>query len=309
MVQAYKWTVDGSSSKKLYTVYYPSLHDALDAVDEYKDVLFSENAQGQDQSIQGKSTSSMNRGEALPLFIKYCRSYSAPYLAERASTIAQLSEDLQDTGLQAVSMKRHSVWAKQGSRLNPHKVLRGQLSTAWRKTVREHRPANNGRLAIVLNMAVSHTIPTEQILWGTAATLALADSCRRAGHNVDVYGAAHATDLFKNIAAHVVCIPLLRSSDVWSIHNTALSTSEAMFRRLCFRLWEIWQPKLGPIEYGYGYPGQAKQIRIWADNELSKYIGLPSSAIHLGCTQEDNIHDMASAKSWLASKIALIDTE
>lgn len=302
---AYGWSIPGQS-KNMITAYYTSMASALDAVDKAKDIRFSETCKGKDQSC-ADSSPTMDRGEPLPEFVDYCRHYSAPYLGERTSTIAALSAQIQGKGLHAVSMKRHAIWAKQGNRLNPHKVLRGQLSTAWRKTVREQRSSTMGRLAIVLNLAVSHSIPTEQIIWSTAATLALAEIARHAGRSVDIYGVSYSALAFEGTPAHVVCIPLLLSSQVWSIHNTAIATSPAMFRRFCFRLLEIWQPKLGPIRAGYGFPGRSDQLRQWADLEFSKYVGLPASAIHLGCTQNDLVADMASATRWIQAKIDTID--
>jgi hypothetical protein len=295
----------------LKTRYYADMHAAIVAVEHSKNPdgswhMFSEDIPlAQDQSIKG---SGKQRGEPLETYLEYCKTYSAPYLKKRSKNIAQLTDQLQATGIQAVSMKRKQVWTSRGNTLNPHKVLRGQLSTAWRRTVREQRSSTMGRIAIILPIAVSYGVETSIIHAMTAATLALADIAQKAGRSVDLYGVSYGAQTFASgTDSHIAIIPLMLGHQVWSIHNVAMTTSEACFRRLCFRLWEIEQPRLGPISYAYGFPGSTAQIREWVQKEFAARIGLPSEAIHIGCTQEDRVRDLDSARIWVEQRIHQMD--
>lgn len=88
-------------------------------------------------------------GPALETFVQQCATLGG----ELPGLIARV-DALVDSILPALpptdSLTRERHWRKQGAQLNPHRVLRGQLSTAWRKTQR--RPVSDayGPVSVVL---------------------------------------------------------------------------------------------------------------------------------------------------------------
>jgi hypothetical protein len=160
-----------------------------------------------------------------------------------------------------------------------------------------------GRIAIVLNLAYSYEISATQIEWSAAATLALADLARQAGRSVDVYGVLHGTDTLLYEKTTVLCLHLLSAGQIWSIHNTALTTSPAFLRRLCFRLLETFQPTYGPLAECYGIPAMSDVLRPWMHTVLADHVRLPETAMYLGVSQDSNVRDATSARVWIETQL------
>jgi len=295
-------------------VFYSSLEHALDTIDA------SHSRQDPQQWVDYSTRNPSFRNQAISIpaskkwaeslsdFVGYCRHFDAPYLPERVERIARLSEDLDACGLEASSVKRQQIWTRQGSRVNPHRVLRGQLSTAWRRTVRVARSSVQGRIIVVLPLAYSHYITPEHIAWNTAATLTLVSLAKQAGRNVTLYGVDHSLSAYENSPTGTLCIPLLTSDSVWSIHNTALTTSAAFCRRICFRLFEIGQPEHGPISACYGFPADKNTLKTWVESTLASHVGIPATACYIGPVQEDKIDSLEHARVWLESQLTRLNS-
>jgi len=291
--------------------YYGSLAHALDTIDASRDGDSWLNYRKKDPSYKNHAidnTPNENWAESLSEFVGYCRNFDAPYLQERIERVAQLSEQLDGEDLEASSIKRQQIWTRQGSRINPHRVLRGQLATAWRRTVRVQRSGVHGRILIVLPLAYSHYVTPEQIAWNTAATLALVALAKQAGRIVTLYGVDHTLNAYDQFQTGTICIPLLTSDSVWSSHDTILTTSAAFCRRICFRLFEIGQPIYGPISPCYGFPADKSTLRVWIDNTLAPHAGIPAAACYVGPVQEDSIVSLETARAWLESQLAQLNS-
>jgi hypothetical protein len=291
--------------------YYESLAHALDTIDASRAgdswLNYTQgNPAYKNHAINNPP--SENWAESLSEFVGYCRNFDAPYLQERIERVAQLSEELDAEGLEASSVKRQQIWTRQGSRINPHRVLRGQLSTAWRRPVRVQRNSVQGRILIVLPLAYSHNIRPEQISWNTAATLALVSLAKQAGRMVSLYGVDHTINAYDKFQTGTLCIPLLTSDHVWSMHDTILTTSAAFSRRLCFRLFEIGQPIYGPISPCYGVPADKFTLRVWIENTLAPHAGIPAAACYVGPVQEDKIDSIETARYWLERQLTRLNS-
>ena len=293
-------------------VFYDSLTHVLDTIDA------SRRPDGRWHSFRDEDFSNQNQAidnpprddwaESLSEFMGYCRNFDAPYLTDRIKRIAELTDELDACGLEASSVKRRQVWTRQGSRINPHRVLRGQLSTAWRRTVREQASSTQGRIVVVLALAYSAMTKTEHICWNTAATLALVALAKQAGRMVTLYGVHHSNAIYEQYPTFTLCIPLLASDDIWSIHSTTLTTSSAFCRRICFRLLEIGQPRHGPIYTPYGWPSSGKELRHWVDTTLAQHTGVPPTACYVGPVQEQHITSLAAARAWLESQLEKLNS-
>jgi len=291
--------------------YYDSLAHALDVIDTSRDGDSWLDYRKKDQAYKNHAIAnppSENWAESLSEFVGYCRNFDAPYLQERIERVAQLSADLDGEGLEASSVKRQQIWTRQGSRINPHRVLRGQLSTAWRRTIRVPSSSVQGRMLIVLPLAYSHYVKPEQISWNTAVTLTLVSLAKQAGRLVTLYGVDHTINAYERYQTGTLCIPLLTSDSIWSIHDTILTTSAAFSRRICFRLFEVGQPAYGPISPCYGIPADKGTLRTWIESTLAQQTGIPAAACYVGPVQEDKIDSLEAARYWLESQLARLNS-
>src|ERR1041384_3742029 len=86
------------------------------------------------------------------------------------------------------TIRRHTVWSRNGDSVNVHRVLRGDLAHAWRKTVCETTLTHGeGTLILAIPAIVTCNISHAQIYWSAVATLALADYARRQGRTVEIW--------------------------------------------------------------------------------------------------------------------------
>jgi len=143
---------------------------------------------------------------------------------------------------------------------------------------------------------------------GALATLALVALAKQAGRIVSLYGVDHTINAYERFQTGTLCIPLLTSDNVWSIHDTVLTTSAAFSRRLGFRLFEIGQPQHGPISPCYGMPADKGMLRKWTESTLAPQTGIPAAACYIGPVQEDGIVSLETAKQWLAYQLTRLNS-
>src|SRR5262245_6336165 len=125
---------------------------------------------------------------SLPTFLEQCRTLQRDDFGERAATIDGLAETLAGDLPAGVTLRRTPTWGRSGASVNVHKVLRGDLGHAWRRTTRQQtRQDGSGDLVIVLPSVVAADISHEQLQWSAIATLALADYARRQGRRVELW--------------------------------------------------------------------------------------------------------------------------
>ena len=241
----------------------------------------------------------------LPTFLEQCRTLRRDDFAERAGTIDQLAETLAGDLPAGVTLRRTPTWGRSGASVNVHKVLRGDLSHAWRRTIRQaRRDATAGDLVIVLPSVVGAIIEHAQLEWSAIATLALADYARRQGRRVELWSIGYFLTCYENGATYVACVPLMRAGHSWDMSAVCLTTYPEWLRRLMFRAVEMTTPRQGEIEEGYGtqLPGHA--LLAWARATWAPTQHLAPDSLILGCSQEDGVSDRASAERWVQAHLA-----
>jgi len=241
---------------------------------------------------------------SLATFVQQCQTLQRADFPERAATIDRLAETLAGDLPAGVTMRRTPTWGRSGASVSVHKVLRGDLGHAWRRTTRQvTRQEGTGDLVILLPSVVAAAISHEQLQWSAIATLALADYARRRGYRVDLWSIGYMLRAYKNDSSYVWCVPLMRAGQSWDMSAVVLATYPEWLRRLGFRALEMTEQRGRKIVGNYGLQLTRDALLRWARETWAQAQALAPESLILGCSQEDGVRDRASAERWVQAHL------
>ena len=248
------------------------------------------------------------RGPKIPEFLQDCRTLGGefPQLITRVQTLVnQLAPVLPPTP----SVKRMRTWGKQGSSINPHRVLRGQLSTAWRKTRRDWTASYQGVVSLVIPTLYAGAFDQDTIAWMAAVPLALAQVIEASGRRTEVWGLCYSARNTWLDHRHLPLSSLVRlkaAEGPWSLHGPVFTIHPAFTRRLVFRLMET----LGPVNGTYGNVSYTQEVfDQHACHALAAFAGVPASRVLCGPWPMTHPIDSADAAvRWLSDTLSRLNT-
>jgi hypothetical protein len=240
----------------------------------------------------------------LPTFVTQCQTLGRADFAGRARTIDQLAETLAGELPAGVTLRRTPSWGRSGASVNVHKVLRGDLAHAWRRTTRAPVAAGAGDLVVLLPSVVAAVTSHEQLQWSAIATLALADYARRQGRRVELWSLGYFDGAYQRGDSYVACVPLMRAGQSWDMSAVALATYPEWLRRLGFRALELGAETHGALRGGYGTQLAGSALLAWARAQWAPAQHLSPESLMLGCSQEHGVKDRVSAERWVAAHLA-----
>ncbi len=268
--------------------------------------------------ICGEAQSSIDPGRqdflGMPLqeFRYQCQEGTLPELAERVDTIESMAAGMLGSIAVGETVRRHQVWSRQGHTVSIHKVLRGDLGRAWRKSVRalEASPAQ-GRVVLVIPSSVSADVKGVERYWMLVASAGLAEHCYKQGRPVEIWSCGVHTNVFEDAPykghnfVNLVC--LRRSQDPWDVGTLVLTTYVEWLRRLQFRALEMHQEVQGSIAYNYGSVMSRKDMLAMLQTDWAPAQGIGAATLMLGCTQEDKVTSLDTAKAWVQAQLQALD--
>lgn len=251
-------------------------------------------------------------GMPLQAFRQGCEHHTLPDLRERLDAINTMAAGMLGSIPVGQTIRRKQIWTRQGHSVNIHKVLRGDLGHAWRKSVHRavHTPGM-GRVVLVIPSSVSANISAQQRQWILTASLVLAEHCYRQGRPLEIWSCGFHTHVFQDVPyaesnfVHLVC--LRRSQDAWDSTSLVLTTYSEWLRRLQFRALEMHQESKGTIEYNYGGVMDSDGMRTYLKTSWAPAHGIPADCVMLGCTQFDNVNAQDSAQRWVETQLQTLE--
>lgn len=223
------------------------------------------------------------------------------------ATIERLAETIkQAPDVQAVDVTRRRQWGKRGSSVNIHRVNRGQLSHAWRRTERTTRLGQSGVVTLALPWDVPWFVEAETIMHALAASLALGELLERSGKRVEVWSVGHGDAVWETPvdgAKHFTYAACLKTAQApWNLRPLAATVSRGWFRRVAFRLME----QTGRAnEY---YSRTCADAKNWQQKTTTMWpligSGAPLATLAYGAYPVDEATTLAQAETWLRTQVA-----
>lgn len=214
--------------------------------------------------------------------------------------------------LPSLDVHRKRTQGRNGYALNIHKVNRGQLSTAWKRTVREHRVGETGTVTLVLCTDYSSDADDETAIHTQAATLALARKIEETGRRVEIWASilTHNAHTMRKAITGPGCphtfdeldhLVLKRADEDLSGPALAALCSLSLVRQTFFQVWRMQLERIGPID-NYGEATNKHQVY----QALVPYFtrqGIPLASVHMGADETDRIRDIPKAIAWCEARI------
>jgi len=263
-----------------------------------------------DSALQ--NTRPQELGMPLQTFRQACTDLSLPELRERTECIATMASAMLGHVAAGQTVRRTSLWTRQGQTVNMHRVLRGDLGRAWKKSVR--RPVATpglGRVVVVIPISVSSNTPLATRYWMLVASCVLAEHAYRQGRPVEIWTCGMHPRVFQDkpfagaTFAHMIC--LKRSQDPWDTTSLVLTTYVEWQRRLQFRALELHQEKEGTISPGYGGVATSATMLDWLQSQWALAQSLPPECIVLGCSQHDRVESERGAQGWVQAQLKTLE--
>lgn len=133
--------------------------------------------------------------------------------------------------------KRRKVWKDQGDELDIHKVYAGQLSEAWRTTVREAVSVKHSLITLFIDISGIATVDVFQSLWRSAVAVKMLDDLLKAGKSVRVIvgGASNGVYIGRN-APYTGCqaVTVKQYNESLSVDRLAAMSHLGFFRTFGF---------------------------------------------------------------------------
>jgi hypothetical protein len=216
----------------------------------------------------------------------------------------------------SLDVHRKRTMGRSGYALNIHKVNRGQLSTAWKKTVREHRAGHTGTITLVLCTDYSSNASHAAAQYTIGATLALAQKIEETGRRCEIWASILTHDAQdmrtrKGTSYLVSSCParfdeldhlvIKRAEEEITAPTLAAVCSLSFVRALFFQVWRMQRASIGVMQ-NFGDPTNKAQVYARLLPYLSRQ-GIPHTSVSMGADQGDGIYNQQSALMWIRTKL------
>ncbi len=218
----------------------------------------------------------------------------------------------------SLDVHRKRTVGRAGYALNIHKVNRGQLSTAWKKTVREHRVGETGTITLVLCTDYSSNASSASAQYTIGATLTLAQKIEETGRRCEIWASilthdAHTMrqryhspvlDLVPGCPQpfdeldHLV---IKRAEEEMSAPTLAAVCSLSFVRALFFQVWRMQRESIGTM-HNFGDPTNKHQVYARLVPYLMRQ-GIPVASVSMGADQNDGVWSEQTALTWIRAQL------
>lgn len=211
-----------------------------------------------------------------------------------------------ETASAPTSVKRHRVRSDQGDSLDIHSVYKGNLSTAWEKSRREHRRAP-AVVRIVAVVAGACSQYPSQFFYRGAAVAKLTDLLTEAGYSVEVVAACVAENIndrkyrhSDNSIDYCHTITLKHSTAPLDLSQiAAVLCQQGFVRYFMFRSFCALDNRVGTHFGWYGNPDKLDRLAVESVDETNV------KTLTIGYEVDTEI----KAKAWIEKCVAEIETE
>ena len=216
--------------------------------------------------------------------------------------------------LPALDVHRRRTQGRSGHTLNIHKVNRGQLSTAWKRTVREHSIGQTGVITLVLCTDYTSNATYEAAQYTIAATLALANKIEETGRRCEIWASILTHDAHRMRSSIVPGHPKMfdeldhlivkRAQESLTAPGMAVMCSLDLVRKVFFQIWQQQRDTIGRI-VNHGRATKKQQVRIRLEPYLLRQ-HIPTESVYMGADENDHIHSEGLAVSWVTRELRRI---
>ena len=216
---------------------------------------------------------------------------------------------------------RKRTMGRSGYALNIHKVNRGQLGTAWKRTLREHVLRETGVVTIVLCTDYTASAVSVTAQYTIGATLALAQAIEATGRRVEIWASilthnAHrmrrrflsdTADLVPGCPAtfdeldHLV---VKRADEPITSPAVAALCSLDLVRSLFFQVWRMQRETIGTL---HNYGAATNKADVY--QRLLPYLtrqGIAPSSVLMGADETDHIRSLETAVAWAQRQLTTV---
>ena len=260
---------------------------------------------------------------ALALACQRLQGIIDPQCQAMVDTVTNLARSIARQIMPPPSLDVHRIrtTGRSGYALNIHKVNRGQLSTAWKRTLRENRLGETGIVTLVLCTDYSSNAISPTAQYTMAATLALAAKIEETGRRCEIWASilTHQAQRMRQ-GVHDAqpalvegCPPVFdeldhlvvkRATESLQAPAVAALCSLSYVRSLFFQIWRMHRDTIGPMR-NYGSATNKGQVLA----RLAPYLvrqGIPLPSVRMGADETDNLTSQAAARAWVIAQLATL---
>ena len=274
------------------STHFPSMKDFLAPIRASKEGTTWIQYSGNDFSL----TPGAVPGVSLDQFLMQAQTLHG--LEDTIATIEQLAQGLAPTTPAVPRVTRKPAWRSTGATVSVHRVLRGQVATAWRGTEPVPRSLFQKTVTVLLPCWFPWRMSEASIQWTMCTNMAYAMALQQAGVSVELVAFAPAEDVWAGQAS-VVTITLKALGDAWKSQQLALVAQPAFLRRGMFRFYDCMAPRYGHnracghLMAESDYPAALRAHTAWQG---------PQQTL-LGAGPGAHIGSAASAQAWLRAHL------
>jgi hypothetical protein len=215
--------------------------------------------------------------------------------------------------LPGLDVRRQRTRGRSGYAINPHAVLRGQLSTAWKRTERITQLKASGVITLILCVDADAGVTSYEAQCTAAATLALARKLEEHGRRVELWGSIlthHAHTMRQRSTGQSFLRPwapqtfdeidhciLKRAEDTLAGPAIAALCSIDFLRVVYFKIWELQYGRLGFLN-NYGSATTKQSILAAMQPYLARQ-GIRPETVIGGADYSDYIDGIDTATAWV----------
>lgn len=251
---------------------------------------------------------------SLQLAVRRCLGVIDTACADSIRTVEAIARQIGDgiPPLPGLDVHRKRLQGRRGYKINPHKVLRGQLSTAWTRVQRETHLQATGIVTLVLCTDYTASATSAGAQHTIAATVALARKIEESGRRCEIWASILTHDAHRMryrgsvsyLAAgapaefdeldHVV---VKRAEEDLSAPCLAALCSLSLVRALFFQIWRLQYGTLGFL-CNTGSATDKDEVHARLQAYCVREHIAPESVL-MGADENDNLHSVPRAVAWV----------
>lgn len=201
--------------------------------------------------------------------------------------------------VEPTSIRRIRYRGEQGDDLDIHRVLRGDLDTAWEYRKRGCRSSVGRHITIVCNIAANCSVDADRLFWRGASALRLAETLESAGYSVRLVAGMGATGIdSKGNVDNGYLFEIKSPEQPVDVANLAsIVCLPGYFRVIGFGV-KVWACNTNGLvaSNGLGYSNQEPLERAVAEWFPNDYC----------IVQSGDVLDQKNAEAWIGSVIDTI---
>jgi len=269
---------------------------------EYRALLTAPHAGGTDDSINPAT-----KWYGYVSYQDFVQSLNNPGVtyAQQIQEVNRLSQEVALQGMPHIAdVRRVQSYGRSGHTVRWQALMQGNVGQAWKRTDVQQVTGRKSRVNLLLPGRFHSGNEDKRIMWLMVANVALAQALERKGTRCEIWTVCLGKSVWNDGTNASTGIRLKTSDSAWNMQDIVPIAHAAWFRRGIFRTWESLQAHHAGVDLGYGggFYGQDLRQRLL---DWGKHHELHTCLI--GASEEDTIHDFASALAWLKQTVATLE--